>query len=222
MGITHNPQNAMTLGCDKITPQFSLFTVVANIMKMLFDFFPILLFFVAYKLYNIYVATTVIIVATILQVTWTWFYQRRVENMHLITLAFVVVLGGATLLLHDEMFIKWKPTVVNWIFALVFLGSQFIGSKPIVQRLMESQVTVTTEKVWIRLNLGWASFFVLMGFINLYVAYNFSTDFWVNFKLFGMLGLTLLFVILQSVYLMQYLVPEEASTETPPKNSDNG
>lgn len=212
----------MMLACDKITPQFSLFTVAANIMKMLFDFFPILLFFVAYKLYNIYVATAVIIVATILQVAWTWFYQRRVENMHLITLAFVVVLGGATLLLHDEMFIKWKPTVVNWIFALVFLGSQFIGSKPIVQRLMESQVAVTTEKVWIRLNLGWASFFILMGFINLYVAYNFSTDFWVNFKLFGMLGLTLLFVILQSVYLMQYLVPEEASAETPPKNSDNG
>lgn len=191
-------------------------------MKMLFDFFPILLFFVAYKLYNIYVATAVIIVATILQVAWTWFYHRRVENMHLITLAFVVVLGGATLLLHDEMFIKWKPTVVNWIFALVFLGSQFIGSKPIVQRLMESQVAVTTEKVWVRLNLGWTSFFILMGCINLYVAYNFSTDFWVNFKLFGMLGFTVLFVLLQSAYLMQYLVPEEPNADIPSKNSDNG
>lgn len=191
-------------------------------MKMLFDFLPILLFFVAYKLSDIYVATAVIIIATILQVAWTWVYQRRIENMHLITLAFVVVLGGATLLLHDETFIKWKPTVVNWIFALVFLGSQFIGSKPIVQRLMESQVTVTTEKVWTRLNLGWASFFGLMGFINLYVAYNFSTDFWVNFKLFGMLGLTIVFIVLQSMYLMQYLVPEENATEIAPKNSDNG
>jgi intracellular septation protein len=190
-------------------------------MKMLFDFLPILLFFVAYKLYNIYVATAVIIVATILQVAWTWMRHRRIENMHLITLAFVVVLGGATLLLHDEMFIKWKPTVVNWIFALAFLGSQFIG-KPIVQRLMESQVAVTTEKVWGRLNLGWVSFFTLMGFVNLYVAYNFSTDFWVNFKLFGMLGLTVFFVILQSVYLMQYLVPEEPTAEVTSKNSDNG
>jgi intracellular septation protein len=192
-------------------------------MKLLFDFFPVVLFFVAYKLYNIYVATAVIIVASIVQVGWSWMSYRRIENMHLITLAFVVVLGGATLMLHDEMFIKWKPTIVNWIFALVFLGSQFIGKKTIVQRLMESQVIVTNEKVWSRLNIGWVTFFILMGAINLYVAYQFSTDTWVNFKLFGMLGLTIVFVILQSMYLMQYIVPEEPqNTEAPEKNSDNG
>jgi len=192
-------------------------------MKLLFDFFPVVLFFVAYKLYNIYVATAVIIVASIVQVGWSWIRHRRIENMHLITLAFVVVLGGATLFLHDEMFIKWKPTIVNWIFALVFLGSQFIGTKSIVQRLMESQVIVTTEKVWGRLNIGWVTFFILMGAINLYVAYHFSTDTWVNFKLFGMLGLTIVFVILQSMYLMQYMVPEEQqNAEVPEKNSDNG
>ncbi|MEZ5671962.1 MAG: septation protein A [Thiotrichaceae bacterium] len=191
-------------------------------MKFLFDFFPIVLFFVAYKLYDIYVATAIIIVASVVQVGWSWLRYRRIENMHLITLGFVVVLGGATLFLHDETFIKWKPTVVNWIFALVFLGTQLIGKKPLVQRLMESQVPVTTEKVWGRLNAGWAAFFILMGTINLYVAYHFSTDTWVNFKLFGMLGFTIVFVILQSIYLMQYIVPEEQQAEGSAKNSDNG
>ncbi len=192
-------------------------------MKLLFDFFPVVLFFIAYKVYDIYVATAIIIAASIVQVGWSWARYRRIENMHLITLAFVVVLGGATLLLHDEMFIKWKPTIVNWIFALVFLGSQFIGRKSLVQRLMESQVPVTTDKVWGRLNMGWVTFFILMGTINLYVAYNFSTDTWVNFKLFGMLGLTIVFVILQSMYLMQYIVPEEQQTgDVSEKNSDNG
>jgi intracellular septation protein len=191
-------------------------------MKLLFDFFPIVLFFVAYKLYNIYVATAVIIIASMMQVGWSWLRHRRVENMHLITLAFVVVLGGATLFLHDEMFIKWKPTVVNWVFALVFLGTQFIGKKPLVQRLMESQVPVTTEKVWGRLNTGWAVFFIFMGAINLYVAYHFSTDTWVNFKLFGMFGFTIIFVVLQSIYLMQYIVPEDQPVEVSEENSDNG
>jgi intracellular septation protein len=192
-------------------------------MKLLFDFFPIVLFFVAYKLYNIYVATAVIILASMMQVGWSWLRYRRVENMHLITLAFVIVLGGATLFLHDEMFIKWKPTVVNWIFALVFLGTQFIAKKPLVQRLMESQVPVTTEKVWGRLNTGWAVFFIFMGAINLYVAYHFSTDTWVNFKLFGMFGFTIVFVVLQSIYLMQYMVPEDQPpVEVSEKNSDNG
>lgn len=191
-------------------------------MKLLFDFFPIVLFFVAYKFYNIYVATAIIILASMMQVGWSWLRYRRVENMHLITLAFVIVLGGATLFLHDEMFIKWKPTVVNWIFALVFLGTQFISKKPLVQRLMESQVPVTTEKVWGRLNIGWAVFFIFMGAINLYVAYHFSTDTWVNFKLFGMFGFTIIFVVLQSIYLMQYMVPEDQPVEVSEKNSDNG
>ncbi len=180
-------------------------------MKLLYDFFPILLFFISYKFFDIYVATGVAIVASFVQVGWFWVQHRRVENMHLITLALIAVLGGATLLLHDDTFIKWKPTVVNWAFGLAFLGSQFIGKKPIVQRMMETNIKLTTDHIWTRLNLTWALFFIILGFVNLYVAFNFDTDTWVNFKLFGMLGITFLFVIAQSVYLMRYMVPEDES-----------
>jgi intracellular septation protein len=173
-------------------------------MKFLFDFFPILLFFIAFKLYDIYVATAVAIVSSIIQVGFVWYRHRRVEKMHLITLALIVVLGGATLLLHDETFIKWKPTVVNWAFALAFLGSQF-SQKNLVQRMMEEHIILTSKTVWKRLNLAWVAFFLLMGVVNLYVAFHFDTDTWVNFKLFGMMGLTFLFVIAQSIYLSQYM-----------------
>ena len=98
-------------------------------MKFFFDLFPILLFFITFKLYDIYVATAVAILASVTQVGFVWQRHHRVENMHLVTLALIIILGGATLLLHDETFIKWKPTVVNWAFAVMFLGSQFIGKK---------------------------------------------------------------------------------------------
>jgi len=191
-------------------------------MKLLFDFLPILLFFIAYKIYDIYVATAVIIVTSILQVAWVWFRHHRVENMHLVTLVLVIVLGGATLLLHDETFIKWKPTVVNWLFALAFLVSQFIGNKNLLQRMLESQITLDSPQVWRHLNFIWIGFFLLMGVLNLYVAFNFSTDTWVNFKLFGMMGLTIIFIIAQSIYLAQHIVtvenPEEKSAQS---TSDN-
>ena len=195
-------------------------------MKLLFDFLPVLLFFIAYKLYDIYVATAVIIITSILQVAWVWFRHHRVENMHLVTLVLVVVLGSATLLFHDEIFIKWKPTVVNWLFALAFLGSQFIGHKNLLQRMLESQIAVDTPDIWLRLNLIWVSFFTLMGLINLYVAFNFSTDTWVNFKLFGMMGLTMIFIIAQSIYLAQHIVvaeklSEESTQSTQQSSSDS-
>jgi len=177
--------------------------------KFLYDFFPILLFFTAYKIYDIYVATAVAIVASFAQVGFSWFRHRHVENMHLATLVLITVLGGATLLLHDETFIKWKPTVVNWLFAIVFLGSQFIGKKTLVQRMMEGNLTLNTESIWTRLNLMWVTFFITMGAINLYVAFNFDTNIWVNFKLFGMLGLTLIFMVVQALYLSRYIVVEE-------------
>ncbi|NJO16026.1 MAG: septation protein A [Thioploca sp.] len=180
-------------------------------MKLLFDFFPILLFFIAYKLYDIYVATAVIIIASLGQVGWVWLKHHRIENMHLVTLVLVVVLGGATLLLHDETFIKWKPTIVNWAFALAFLGSQFVGKKNLIQRMLESQISVTVPHVWNYLNMAWIIFFVVMGLVNWYVAFHFDTNTWVNFKLFGMMGLTLVFVIGQSFYLAQYMVTEEES-----------
>lgn len=173
-------------------------------MKLLFDFFPVILFFVAYKLYGIYVATMVIIAATVIQLGAYWLKHRRLESLHLTTFGLVILLGGATLLLQDEMFIKWKPTVVNWVFAVIFLGSQFIGKKPLIARMAGKNLTLP-DAIWARLNIGWVVFFVAMGIVNLYVAYYFDTDTWVNFKLFGLLGLTLAFIIAQSVYLAPYV-----------------
>lgn len=181
-------------------------------MQLLFDLFPVILFFAAFKLAGIYVATGVAIAASIVQVAWVWLRRRRVEAMHVITLGLIVVLGGATLLLQDEMFIKWKPSVVNWLFAAVFLGSQFVGEKPLVRRFMESKVELPAF-VWIRLNLSWVAFFTLLGFANLFVVYRFDTETWVNFKLFGMMGLTVAFVLAQALYLARY-IPEE-SENTP-------
>lgn len=175
-------------------------------MKFLFDFFPILLFFIAYKTHGIYAATGVAIVASCLQVGYVWLRQRKVENMHLVTLALIVVLGGATLWLQDEAFIKWKPTVVNWLFAAAFLGSQFIGRRPLVERMMSNAVTLPAV-IWLRLNLAWTLFFIAMGGLNLYVVYHFDTDTWVNFKLFGMMGLTLAFILAQAFYLARHVQP---------------
>lgn len=163
-------------------------------MKLLFDLFPVVLFFIAYKLQGIYVATAVIIVATVLQVGYVYLKHKRVEKIHLITLVLILVLGGLTLILQDEDFIKWKPTIVNWGFALVFLGSHFIGSKPIIRRMMDQAIHLP-DLVWIRLSFMWIVFFVLSGVVNLYVAFNYDTDTWVDFKLFGLMGMTLVFII---------------------------
>jgi intracellular septation protein len=173
-------------------------------MKLLFDFFPILLFFVGYKFFGIFAATIIAMIASLLQVGFFWFKHRRIEIAHAVTLILILVLGTATLFLHDAIFIKCKPTAIYWVFSLLFLGSQLIGSKPFIQRLMDDKISLPPN-VWQRLNLSWAGFFVLMGGINLYVAYKFSTDIWVNFKLFGTLGSTIVFGILQSLYMAKYL-----------------
>lgn len=176
-------------------------------MKLLFDLFPVLLFFLAYKLHDIYVATAVAIVAAFIQVGWFWWRHRRFETMHLVTLGLIAVLGGATLWLHNEDFIKWKPTVVNWLFGAAFIGSQFIGRKTLVERMMGSAITLPAT-IWQRLNLSWATFFILLGAANLYVVYHFDTDTWVNFKLFGMMGLTLAFMVAQAFYLARHVKTE--------------
>jgi len=173
-------------------------------MKLLVDFFPILLFFGAYKFFGIYVATGVAIAVALMQVLWNWFVNRRVEFLPMMTLVLISLLGGATLILHNIMFIKWKPTVFNWIFSAAILGSHWFGEKPITQRLMESNITLPKE-IWYKLNLTWAMFFLGLGLANLYVVYHFSTDTWVNFKLFGIVGLTIGFVLLQSVYLSKHM-----------------
>ncbi len=177
-------------------------------MKFLFDFFPVLVFFIVYKVTdNIYHATAVLIAATIFQVGYTWFKQRRVERVHLVTLIFVVLLGGLTLLFQDDTFIMWKPTIVNWLFAAILLGSAFIGEKNLLQRMLESNLQLPSP-VWRNLNYAWILFFIASGVLNLYVAYSFSQEFWVNFKLFGLLGLTFLFVLLQGIYLSRFLQDE--------------
>jgi len=169
-------------------------------MKLLVDFFPVIAFFIAYKWYGIYVATAVLIVAFLVQFLADWHKNKRISNMHLTSLILVVVFGGITLVLRDEKFIQWKPSVVNWLFAGAFLISQLFTKKPIIQRLMEKTVTLPSE-FWNQLNLMWVGFFVFSGLANIYVVYNFDEDTWVNFKLFGMLGLTLLFILLQGFWL---------------------
>jgi len=127
--------------------------------------------------------------------------------MHLVTLALVVIMGGATVISQDKTFIQWKPTVVNWLFATAFFGSQFIGEKTILQRMMGQNLSLPAP-AWQKLNYAWVAFFTFSGIANLYVAYNFSEDIWVNFKLFGLLGLTFVFIIAQSFYLYRFMNPE--------------
>lgn len=188
-------------------------------MKLLVDLFPVIVFFVVYKLADdahtgIINATIAAIVAGIAQVGYVWATTRKVERMHLITLALLIGLGGLTIALDDERFIKWKPTAVNFAFALAFLASHFVSRRNLVQRMLDHAVSAPPP-VWARLNFAWAMFFLAVGVLNIYVAFNFSTDTWVNFKLFGVLGLTILFIVAQGFYLVRYAdEPDEGgSTE---------
>jgi len=188
-------------------------------MKLFFDFLPIALFFIAYKfgggLYQwdgqeydvkgIYVATAVMIIASILQVTITWFLTKKIEKSHLITLVLVLVLGGATLWLQNPDFIKWKPTAVNWLFAIAFIGAQLFTKKSLLERMMAEHIQLPAP-IWFKLNIAWVLFFFGSGLANLYVAFNFPEAIWVNFKLFGLLGLTIVFIVGQSIYLAKYAV----------------
>ena len=174
-------------------------------MQLLFDFLPVIAFFVAYKLADIYVATGVIIVASILQVSVYWLWKRRVNPMHLVSSGLVLVFGGVTLLIHDKNFIMWKPTAVNWLFAAAFLASLWrpVSDRPMIQRLMSAaggQLELS-EALWRRLNWLWIAFFVVMGAANLAVFRYFDENTWVNFKLWGMLGLTLAFIVLQGFWI---------------------
>jgi len=172
-------------------------------MKFLFDLFPVILFFVAYKVTGIYVATGVAIAATFLQVGWLAARGRKIDPMLWASLGIIVVFGGATLALQDETFIKWKPTVLYWLFATVLAGGTLAG-KNVLRMLLKDQMQLPDE-VWSRLTWAWAGFFLLLGVANLIVAFSFSTDTWVNFKLFGAMGLMFLFVLAQAMFLAKYV-----------------
>ena len=172
-------------------------------MKFLFDIFPVILFFVAFKLYDIYVATAVAIAATVVQIAWVWLRHRKVEKMLWVSFGVIAVFGGATLVLQDETFIKWKPTVLYWLFAGALAIAELGFRKNLIRAMMESQIALP-DPVWRRLLASWIGFFAVMGAINLAVAFNFSTETWVNFKLFGGIGLMLLFIVLQALMLARY------------------
>ena len=175
-------------------------------MKFLFDLFPVILFFIAFKFGGIYVATKVAIAATFIQIAWVWFRHRKVDTMLWVSLAIITVFGGMTLILHDETFIKWKPTVLYWSFAAALAISTLVLKKNLIRTLLAEQFELP-EVIWKRLNWSWFGFFVFMGFANLAVAFafGFSTDVWVNFKLFGGMGLMFVFVLLQGLLLSKYV-----------------
>jgi len=185
-------------------------------MKFLFDVFPLLLFFAAFKLYDIYVATAVAIVASIAQVGVFWWRHRRFETMHLITLAVIVVFGGLTLLLHNDTFIKWKPTILYWVFGALVLGSHLVDSKTVMERLLGGQLKLPA-RVWHQVNLAWGLFFLAVGALNLYVAFYYAPEqaaeirqaTWVNFKVFGLMGLTFAFAIVQALFLARHMKDEK-------------
>jgi intracellular septation protein len=218
-------------------------------MKLLFDFFPIILFFIAYKMYGIYAATAVAIVASILQVSYSYYKNKKIEKMHLVSMAIILVMGGATLLLHDKSFIMYKPTIINWLFAAGFIISEFIGKKPLIERMLSSHI-VLIENKWRVINRLWIGFFIVSGLANLYFVHDYNLvesqllplvsgikdfnvadlnclalvdesvknlcdlakdkeEIWVNFKLFGLLGMTLIFILLQGLYLSKYIQQED-------------
>lgn len=172
-------------------------------MKLFTDLFPLILFFVAYQLHDIYVATAVAIAAAGLQIGYQWLRQRQIENIQWVTLGLLVVFGGLTLVLRDPTFIKWKPTVINWLFAAAFLGSELFTRRSILRRMMDHAITLPDD-AWVRLNVAWTGFFVVLGALNIFVAYSFAEPIWVQFKVFGLLGLTVLFVLGQGFYLARF------------------
>ena len=178
-------------------------------MKLLLDFLPIVVFFAAFKLADVYVATGAAIVATLVQLAWLRLSGHRIEVMNWLSLVLIVVFGGLTLGLHDETFIKWKPTILYWAFAAVLAGAAWWRGRNLVQTLMGAQLQLP-DPVWARLNRIWIGFFVAMGALNLVVARLYDTDTWVNYKLWGSLGLTLAFVLLQGLYIGRHLHPAGA------------
>ena len=185
-------------------------------MKLLLDFFPILLFFGAFKIWGIFVATTVAIVATLIQLAWMRYSTGRTEPMQWLSLGVIVVFGGATLIAQDETFIKWKPTVLYWAMGGALLVGQVFFRRNWLQSLMKSQMALP-DHAWRVMLWSWCGFFAVMGVLNIWVAYHFDTDTWVNFKLFGGMGLMLVFVLAQAMYLGRFM--DKGDNESVPPES---
>ncbi len=181
-------------------------------MQIFYDLFPLFFFFIAYKFMGIYVATGVAIAASVIQVAYTRIRHKNYQTIQVVTCVMIVVFGGMTLALHNPIFIKWKPTMINWILAIVFIGSQYIGKQSVLQRMLHDKISAP-QPVWSTLNTMWVCFFIFVGGLNLAVAYNVDTDTWVNFKVFGMLGLTLVFGIIQAMYLAKHVKVPVLSVE---------
>lgn len=177
-------------------------------MKQFLDFLPLIVFFTFYKLYDIYVASGALIAATALALVFTWIKYRKVEKMTLITFVMVAVFGTLTLVFHNDLFIKWKVTVIYTLFALALLISQLILKKPLIQRMLGKELTLP-DKVWSNLNLAWAVFFLACGLANIYVAFWLPQDVWVNFKVFGLTALTLIFTLLSGIYIYRHMPAEQ-------------
>lgn len=177
-------------------------------MQLFYEIFPVFLFFIAFKIYGIYVATVVGIVTTFLQVIITRAWMKKWDRKQIITLSVFLVFGGMTLYFHDPIFIKWKPTIIFWIFSIAILGSQLFMSKTLIQRLLEGALEDkghVPANVWRVLNIIWAVFFIILGSVNLYIAYYFSNDAWVNFKFYGVTSALILLSIVQALYLMRFM-----------------
>ncbi|WP_150427774.1 septation protein A [Dechloromonas sp. CZR5] len=202
-------------------------------MKLLFDLFPVILFFAAFKYSEknpetaatwvatllgsalvdakqapILLATVVVIAATVAQIAWVHFRHGKVDKMLWISLGLVVVFGGLTLVFQNEAFIKWKPTILYWVFAVSMAFSALVLRKNPMKAMLGEQLNLP-DAVWAKVNLSWIAFFAVMGVLNLVIAFNFPTDTWVNFKLFGGMGLMLVFVLAQGMFLSKYMEEEK-------------
>jgi intracellular septation protein len=173
-------------------------------MKLLLDFFPIILFFLAFKVWDIYVATGVAIAATIAQIAWLWYSKGKVEPMQWLSLGIIVLFGGATMVLHDPTFIKWKPSILYWSFSVILLFGQVVLKRNFLKSAMGSQLELP-EPAWRMLTWSWIGFLALMGAANLWVAMRYSEATWVNFKVFGIFGMLGVFVLLQAFYMSRFI-----------------
>lgn len=177
-------------------------------MKQLLDFLPLVVFFVFYKLYDIYVASGALIAATGLALVASWILYRKLEKMTIFTFVLVAVFGTLTLVFHNDEFIKWKVTVIYTLFAVALLFSQFFMAKPLIQSMLGKELQLP-QPAWRKLNIAWALFFLACGLANIYVAFWLPQAFWVNFKVFGLTGLTLLFTLLSGVYIYRLMPQQE-------------